>query len=416
MYNILLFLALTALSIGPLIIWPSRFNIPMLLNIGPVFVAYFVPLVILGDNDLYKGEAFELFATITIWGAVCYMAGLIIGFLLPLTETKFSFTTVNDEVYESRFVKLTQIFLVIGISGMILSFLIMGFVPAFAADPLNAKFFRGAYEVPYMRAAVLFRTSNLILINSLGFGFVLLFLKRNLINLTLITAASLVLLSTLNRGISAFALLTVLGLIFAYKGRLYTYLYLFINSLTVILGSISYYLIGLIFGIDQFTSLYSEDSVWTLIASGSPDISDQIQFIQSFSISSEFTYGKTFLGGLVPGHYKWNPSVWALYIVSPNTDLEEITSGGLRLSVPLWGYTSFSWPGVIIVSLLAGLITGYFTKYLKYWMKSGNISKNIVAITFYSVIGISLSNFYLLSYMMFPPLIVLFFYTYKLKK
>jgi hypothetical protein len=179
---------------------------------------------------------------------------------------------------------------------------------------------------------------------------------------------------------------------------------------------LSYYLIGLFFGIDQFTGLYSDDSLWALIASGAPDISDQLQFLKMYSVNPQLTFGKTFFGGLIPGHYQWNPSVWALSIISPNTDLNDITSGGLRLPVSIWGYTSFSWFGVVVVSLVSGLIMGYFTKYLKHWMQSGSMSKNIVAITFYSLIGVQLSGFYVFSYMFFPPLIVLFFYVFILKK
>jgi hypothetical protein len=416
MGNFILFISLTILAIGPLIIWPSRYNIPMWLNVGFVFVAYFVPLLMLSDNENYNGEVFDLFYKITVLGAFCYLVGILLGNFLPLIRMPLSFVIRSDEFYEKRFIKLTQIFLIVGIVGMLLSYLLMGFVPAFASDPLNAKFFRGPYQAPYMRVAVLYRVANLILINAIAFGFILFYLKRSLFNFLLIILASCVLLSTLNRGTTAFALLTVIGLVCASKGKIYSWLFVIINSLTIIVGSISYYIIGLIFGIDQFTDLYSEDSIWTLIASGAPDISDQLQFLKMYLLNPELTYGKTFLGGLVPGHYKWNPSVWALSVISPDTDLNDITSGGLRLPVSIWGYTSFSWPGVIMVSLISGLIIGYFTKYLKHWMRNRNMAKNIVAITFYSLIGLQFSGFYVFSYMFFPPLIVLFFYIFILKK
>lgn len=416
MTNFILFISLTILTIGPIIIWPSRYNVPMLLNIGFVFVAYFVPLIILNDNEIYSGEAFDLFYKITSIGAFCYLGGLIAGFFFPLIKMPLSFVIRSNEFYEERFIKLTKTFLIVGIAGMLLSYLLMGFVPAFASDPLNAKFFRGVYEAPYMRVAVLYRIANLILINAIGFGFVLLFIKRSWYNFFLVLLGAAVLLSTLNRGTTVFALLTAVGLVCANKGRIYSWLFVSLNFLAVILGSVSYYLIGLIFGIDQFTGLYSEDSIWTLIASGAPDISDQLQFLKMYLVNPELTYGKTFFGGLVPGHYIWNPAVWALKIISPGSDLNDVTSGGLRLTAPIWGYTAFSWPGVIIVSVLSGLIMGYFTKYLKHWMKSGSLSKNIVAITFYSLVGVSLSGFYVFSYMFFPPLIVLFFYMFILKK
>ncbi|SDF86869.1 oligosaccharide repeat unit polymerase [Mucilaginibacter sp. P25] len=416
MNNFILFISLTILTIGPILVWPSRYNVPMLLNVGFVFVAYFVPLIMLSDNENYSGEVFDLFYKITVLGAFAYLLGLIIGYLVPLIRMPLSFVIRDNEFYQKRFIKLTQIFLIIGVAGMLLSYLLMGFVPAFASDPLNAKFFRGAYEAPYMRVAVLYRISNLILINALGFGFILVYIKRTFFNISLVILASCVLLSTLNRGTTAFALLTVIGLVCADKGRLYSWLFVIFNSFTIIIGSISYYIIGLIFGIDQFTDLYSEDSLWTLIASGAPDISDQLQFLKMYLLNPELTYGKTFLGGLIPGHYQWNPSVWALKVISPDTDLNDITSGGLRLPVSIWGYTAFSWLGVIAVSLISGLIMGYFTKYLKHWIKSGSMSKNIVAITFYSLIGIQLSGFYVFSYMFFPPLIVLFFYVFILKK
>ena len=147
MSNFILFISLTVLAIGPLIIWPSRYNIPMWLNVGFVFVAYFVPLVMLSDNENYTGEVFDLFYKITVLGASCYLAGILLGNFLPLIKMPLSSGLRSDEFYEARFIKLTQIFLIVGIAGMLLSYLLMGFVPAFASDPLSAKFFRGPYEL-----------------------------------------------------------------------------------------------------------------------------------------------------------------------------------------------------------------------------------------------------------------------------
>jgi len=120
------------------------------LNLGFIFIAYFVPAIILGDQKDYSDDTVNLYVTVMAVGAVSFIIGLFSGFSLkPLRIANFSFAYLNTEVYKKRIINITRVLLFTGISGLVLGYSMMGFVPAFAADPVLAKFFRDVYQVPF---------------------------------------------------------------------------------------------------------------------------------------------------------------------------------------------------------------------------------------------------------------------------
>ena len=121
-------------------------------------------------------------------------------------------------------------------------------------------------------------------------------------------------------------------------------------------------------------------------------------------------------GGLIPGHYKWNPSVYTLSIVTPGLDVNDIGSGGLRLPLPVWGYVSFQWAGVILFSLLTGIFSGIFLGIIKSWIRKYEslIIRATAIIAFTAVTG-PIIGFTLLNMFFLPPAVIMLLYLYRVR-
>jgi hypothetical protein len=155
---------------------------------------------------------------------------------------------------------------------------------------------------------------------------------------------------------------------------------------------------------------------WQLIAAGNPDIADTISFVRAFDLNPIWTYGRTFYGGLIPGHYEWNPAVYVFKVTNPAADINDIASGGFRMPSAIWGYTAFGWLGVVLTSGLSGLISGYTTKYFKYWMQSTEslIVRVVIVMTAYELFGV-ISGFFALSIYDVPPCAIFILYLVRFK-
>jgi hypothetical protein len=205
------------------------------------------------------------------------------------------------------------------------------------------------------------------------------------------------------------------GIISAYKKNLFKY-YMVSIIFLYSLGSISFYIIGVIFNNQLLLAMYDTGNIFETIALGAPDVLDHLNFLRSFDNHPIYTYGRTFFGGLIPGHFAWNPAVWALSITNPNDDINEITSGGLRLPLPLWGYVSFSWIGVVVVSFFSGLVNGYLVKIVKKMIRE---TKSILVITVIILVYVNvyspLITFYTLSMYSIPVVIFMSFYMFRFR-
>ena len=152
-----------------------------------------------------------------------------------------------------------------------------------------------------------------------------------------------------------------------------------------------------------------------IIPSGAPDLFDQLNFLASFkSQNYPLTWGRTFFGGLVPFRYEWNPSVYTLVVSNGGGDISDIMSGGFRLSTALWGYTSFSWLGVVIIPLLSGFFIGQSIKLIKKSTVHGYYSI-ILAITLCQTTLSPFVNFYNISLYMLPGILLVVYLTAKPK-
>jgi hypothetical protein len=413
---LLIFFSLSILSIGTYIIWFSRYNIMAHLELAFIFTRYFVPIFMVDSVANFDSNVLNLYTSIIATGAVCYVIGLIMGNMLPLIKFKpYTWQVLSEDEYTDRVIKLTRYFFYFGVAGFIISYAIMGFIPMFASEPLNAKFFRGQYQAPYMRAAILFRIANYVMYSLPPLLLVIWYERRKKIYLLYLLIVVLFIATTLTRGNILTGVLIASGVICAYKKHLFKY-YIISTTFIFSLGSISFYLIGLITNNDALIGMYETGNIFETIALGAPDVIDHLNFLRDFDNHPIYTYGRTFYGGLIPGHYEWNPSVWALSVTNPTDDVNEITSGGLRLPLPLWGYVSFSWPGVVIISLISGIVYGYVIKAVKKMISETN---NVLVLTVIILVYVNVYNqaamFYLLNMYGLPVVLFTSFYMFRFR-
>jgi hypothetical protein len=408
-----LLISFIILSLSTYIIWPSRYNIPAHISLAFFFIAFLIPTLILPNSIAnYDRTIIDLYTKIQLIGAMAYLFGMLFGYKLHISSIKHSFLwfKIPESVYCKKVSSITVRITKIAILGMIISFAVMGFIPIFASDPLAAKLLRGSYHTSYIKVAALYRSCNYILQFTIPLLLVLWYNSRKKIYAVLLVLSLLILIACFGRGPAFTGLVIGAGIIASYKKRLFKY-YIFSLFFIYGFGSMAYYLIGATtYGLD------SNSNIFEIIISGAPDIRDHLLFLSNFVHYPEYTYGRTFWGGLIPNHYYWNPAIWTLHIINSN-DINEIISGGLRLSIPIWGYVSFSWNGVLLLSLIVGFLTGRFINQTQYLlMKSNNIIIQTVIILLYMKVYSFFINFYLMSIYNLPVLFIMMFYVYRFRK
>lgn len=396
--------ALMAQMIAPYLIWRSRWNVPAHLNLGFCVTAYIIPGLLTDVWSNVSARTVDVYIWMNVLGALALIAGLWAGARLPpatgLRDRLMPLLTgASDRLAHQRVDRLVWI----GIVGMVLAYAIMGFVPMFADDPLSAKQFKGDYFERYYRAAYVFRFSFSVLVACLPVVFTCWWAFKSRRSLMLGATAAALIGVSLARASTAIGLLTFLGFVAASRPKWVKW-YLFLVAVVYPLGSAGYLLLGYALGIESLTSIYSVDSVFDIVASGAPDIFDQLNFLEGFYGVDTFTYGRTFFGGLVPGNFTWNPSVWTLTYDNLGADISETVSGGLRLSVALWGYANFGWPGVVVIPMLSGAVTGWMLGLLKSLPLEGSLVGAALVLTLYMTVGKQLSEFYMLSIHSLPSM------------
>jgi len=404
---ILISISLLMLSVSSYIVWPSRWNIPAHLQLGFSLLAYVIPVFFTDILYKFPPQIVSFYAWILVLGSMAYLIGLIVGFHFPLVRiVPFQYTLDLPTTQIEKHVS-SKVFwlLVVAVVGVAVSYAIMGFVPMFAEEPLMAKFFRGPYQESYRKVAVLYRFSMYVMYALIPVSLAIWVRKRQFRFFVLTLVALVEILLSLVRGPVAYGLLLFVGLLAA-RSTVGFFIYIFIVILIYPLGSVFYYILGVLLSLDAYKMLYIVDNFWEFIVSGAPDIYDHLKFLEAFIDHGSFTYGLTFIGGLVPFNFKWNPAVWALSITNPDTPVKEIASGGYRLPAPLWGYTAYGWLGVLIVPFLSGFFWGNATRFAKkYVQKSRSIIHASIALTVYLTIGVQLSKFYLLTLYSLPGII-----------
>ena len=417
--SLLLAISLASFAFGTYIVWPSRWNVPAHLQVGFATTAYILPLLMTDVLSRYDRALISILTAMVCLGAVANMFGVFVGGRLPrikLLRIPFSFKTLSSsELIRLSSRRGTMLF-VGALAGLIVSFLVMGFVPMFAAKPYAAKFFRGEYQDSYLPVAIPFRSSYYIIITLIPVLGALWYETRRLRYVALLAVGAAAISTTLNRGPLGEALLLLAGVMAASKGRRWSLIYLVSVPLVYFIGSTYYYMLWKYAGILEVPKFYHriEPGIFALAAAGSPDIKDTFILLSAFLARGSFTYGRTFFGGLIPFHYEWNPAVWTLGVISGG-DVNGLVSGGLRLPVPVWGYTAFGWPGAVLVLFLSGLISGHGAAFARRYVAGGSVLRAVIALVLYTTVVGQMTRFYLLSIYGLPAFVTTLLIAYNVR-
>jgi hypothetical protein len=348
--SLLLFLSLTGLNIITYLVWPSRWNIYAHTQLAFSIIAYAIPIFFLHIlNQLppqYLGRYFEFVTVGFLVAAVGTLFGGSVGRLWNPERLAIRAAFDRPEVVAKVVDRLYSVTWA-SVIGIVASFLIMGFAPALTADPQEAKFFRGPYAAAYAPVAPVYRAATTLL--SLLFPVLVILAweyRRSIRWKVALLGGFGVLVLGLQRQPTFIGFLLALGVIIALKKK-YLLLYFGILIAAYFVGASLYYILGYV-GFSAFAANNaSGGSFLAQVASGSPDVSDQVHFLLAWFSRPEYTHGLTFVGGLIPGNFRWNAGVWSLQVLNPGQAIKNIASGGLRLPAPIWGFVSFGWPGLI---------------------------------------------------------------------
>jgi hypothetical protein len=283
MLSLLCVSALVLQMLAPYLVWRSRWNVPTHLSVGFCVTAYLVPGLLTNVWDEFPASTAWVYTWMNVAGAVAIVTGTLLGARARVpSRLKNAFVAIVRDGGNALLRKRVETMVLVGIAGMLLAYAIMGFVPLFAEDPLSAKQFKGEYFEPYYRAAYLYRFSFSVLVASIPVVLTcwLVFSSRRFLMWGLL-AAFLIGVS-LARQSAAVGIITFLGFVAASRVR-YFKGYLFFVSVVYPLGSAGYLLLGYALGIESLTDIYSVDSLFDIVASGAPDMFDQLTFLDGFT-------------------------------------------------------------------------------------------------------------------------------------
>lgn len=393
-----LLVGLMILSGGGYLAWPNRWNIVTHLSLAFGVVAYAIPITMLHVGRSYDASTVHSLGMIVFVGSLAYLAGILIGRIFAdrhtagialrirratgcdgeeltatgseppfqanephLSQAAAATKTGPDE--QARSEKHILQALSFGLVLMVFAVAVMGFVPLLADDPSSARFFRGEYKAAYDRVSIPYRLSFVIIPSLFSFAvyFALSHASKKRPIWRIVCLASLIMLVlTLSRSSIGEGLL-LLAVIWLVSKR---------HSIFALLLSVGFYIGGGLFfallsllGIGSFagTQAAPSDTLWTTIGSTVPDVTDALTFMERWQAAgTPHTHGLTIIGGLVPGNFKWNPSVWSITLGNPNVDITSLNTGGLRLPSPLWGAINFGTVGIVLIPLISGILVGYW--------------------------------------------------------
>lgn len=404
-------LALTLQVLAPYLVWPNRWNIPTHLVTGFCITAYIIPGFFTNLWDGFTEETINAYAGINFLGALALCVGIVLPqFLInhnyPNPFAKFAGVDEKSIIMTRRII---PIFL-IAVVGIYIAYAGMGFMPMFAEDPFSARQFRGVYSEPYYRVAIIFRFSFFIISTTMPIVLLVAWEKKSILLYALAFFGVMALFVSLSRSSMATGILFFLGIIAASQKSRWPIRWYIATVIGIFpLGSIFFYYVGQFLNVSAMVDVYT-GSVFDNIATGSPDISDQLSWLNGFLRGNYFSYGRTIIGGLVPGNYEWNPSVWTLTYDDIGADISEMITGGLRLTPAEWGYANFGWFGVVVIPLISGILHGFILVYLKRAEGTLNRMQFASALLVYFTLGQQIVQFYTLNMYSIPGIAAAIFF------
>lgn len=395
--TLLWLLSSATLALGTYLVWPSRWNIPAHIAIGFFTVSQFVPIALLGELNDQSQTAVVALTKIQVVGSAFFLLGILFGsFFVSQGRVRERWEMLGVVGESASVGRRAGIALIVALAMVTIAIGAMGFVPMFAEDPIAAKYFRGSYGSAYAPVAPIYRAGTTIITLLIPISAAYAVYRRRLSWLAATGIALVLMVVTLQRGPAFTGLLLFLGVFLVARGRTGMFVILAIGS--YVAGTLFYVVLGLL-GVDNFEGTeLAGGSVLATIAATAPDVSDAFWFFGRWVTAGEpLTLGRTFLGGLIPGAFPWNPGVWTLTLGTPSVDVSALNSGGLRLPLPLWGRLAFGDLGVILVPFISGFFAGFIARTSHYimllsmtplsraWVIVINSAASAVLVTYYTM-------------------------------
>jgi len=406
--------SLGIIYLAALIIWPSRKNIFNILLIPFFITAIFIPILNIDYYDFIPIDILAKYTQINLVGACGVLSGLSIYFLYELHHPAKNINSIPLDInLHITYLLRKKVILLTFISLTVLysCWIYLGPPPLISENIPDAKFFKGEYKTKYDDIKIIYRLFFTSLTLLLPIVLLLLFFdekKYRFIFFILTVLGLIYFLLTLQRTHLASGLI-LLAALYASKSNLKCILFLTVLLIIYILGSNLYYLLGI-------KTMPENYSIINGISSGLPDIKDQLKFLYSFEQDYNiFTHGKTFIGGLIPNNYQYNPAVYTLAITNNTTDISNIQSGGFRLPLSIHGYIAFGLLGSFFVGLFNGLIIKFFINTYRAH-STDDLFKAGMLFIWYKYIALFMIQFYHLKYSSLLLIVILFYLFYRPKK
>lgn len=351
-------LSLLVLTCGPILCWRRRDNVAGYIQGGLFFATALVPIFGTTILDSVDQSVVHQYSRILAVGAAAFLLGLLYGAphgnrcrRPPVTfDRPFSDGLPRWLLHRIRFAALG------GLVGLAGSFVLMGYVPLLAADRHSAKYGVGPYAPGFARGSLAYHISIAVATAVTPTILMAAYRHRRHVDLALSAALLGALALTLNRG-SAFAGPLVFLVALAVEKRW--------RPAIILVGVCLAFISGTLVNELLYTAPPStRPPLAVRVAASAPDISDHMQFLNGFQLQgSQFVGTKTLVAGFnltrEKGYY--NPSHYALRIITGLSNIEDLASGGARLPPPLWGYAAYGYVGAAVWSFIAGAIVGFGT-------------------------------------------------------
>jgi hypothetical protein len=342
-------------------VFPSIRNVPFILSIPFVVIAvgwgaFWWTEQYISAKGLTQGTAESFLMILAIGSAATCLAAVatIRALTAPRGYAVFNGLLVNDVNRGAGLMLVIAAMLMLAGAAVFIGafYLLTGIVPAFAENPLLAKYFGGEYTAraaPYMP---LFRGGMVLYQVGVLVGILLLPSRANVgrfmmfLLLALLGCAAVLALLSLRRGVAAQPILEGLLILLVVRGRLGWVIvgvaaYVLVFTFGSAVNQILFYMLGLRteVGLDA-------------IIKGLSDIYDLWWFMDAYDKAGpDPTMGMTVFGGLVPYDFQWNPANYTKWIIGADLNTG---SGGFRLPMSVWGYDAFRYPGLVLWSAVDG--------------------------------------------------------------
>lgn len=356
--RIVISVALFVITCGQIMLWPRRDNIFAYRQAGIYFTTLFVPLVGTATLTASEPHILNLYARLLALGALFFAVGLALGgHFASRTNPRFSLTfgrSLQPDSPAWRLVRRrTRIIAAIAAAGLLLAFALLRYVPLLAADRQLAKYGIGIYATGFARGRLFYHVALAMAGAIFPMTIVVAYRSRAALDVTLCGAVGLGLMATLSRG-DAFAgpLLVLIALAIGRR----------VAPTLIVAGVCLVFLGGALSNEFLFPAVQSEPTLPSRLAASAPDVRDHLSFLQGFEREGSVqTKGRTLIAKLSPSSSEYNPVDYGIRLTTGVTDTSLIASGGIRLPAPLWGFTSFGFPGAAAFCLVSGFFIGWGT-------------------------------------------------------